>query len=54
MNLSKFELARVLGARSLQLANGAPPLIEVNDVVSPIELAKRELDAGVIPLAVLR
>lgn len=54
MNLTKFELARILGARSLQLANGAPPLIEVKDAVSPIELAKGELEAGVIPLAVLR
>ncbi len=54
MILSKFELARVLGARSLQLANGAPPLLEVGDSVSPIDLAKKELDAGVIPLVVLR
>ena len=54
MNLTKFELARILGARSLQLSNGAPPLIEVKNLVSPIDLAKLELESGVIPLAVLR
>ncbi len=52
--LNKYELARILGARSLQLSYGAPPLIEVLPGESSIQVAVRELDAGVIPLVVLR
>jgi len=52
--LSKFELARLIGARALQLSCGAPPLIEVKPGSSSIEVAKAELEAGVIPLVVLR
>jgi DNA-directed RNA polymerase subunit K/omega len=52
--LSKFELARILGARALQLSYGAPPLIEVLSGEESIDVAKKELDAGIIPLTVLR
>ena len=52
--LNKFELARILGARSLQISYGAPPLMEVNPGESSIDVARRELDAGIIPLVVLR
>ncbi|MCX8195121.1 MAG: DNA-directed RNA polymerase subunit K [Candidatus Micrarchaeota archaeon] len=52
--LSKFELARIIGARALQLSYGAPPLIEVKPGESSIDVAKRELEAGIIPLVVLR
>jgi DNA-directed RNA polymerase subunit K len=52
--LTKFELARIIGARSLQLSCGAPPIIEVNSPKSPMSVAEEELKAGVIPLVVLR
>lgn len=52
--LNKYELARLIGARSLQLSYGAPPLIEVVAGQSSIQVATRELEAGVIPLVVLR
>ena len=52
--LNKFELARIIGARSLQLSYGAPPLVEVAEGQSSIDVAKQELDTGVIPLVVLR
>lgn len=52
--LSKFELARILGARSLQLSYGAPPLLEVLPRQSSIDVARAELDAGIIPLVVMR
>lgn len=53
-NLNKFELARIIGARALQIAYGAPPLIEVVAGETAIDVAKRELELGVIPLVVLR
>ena len=52
--LNKYELARLIGARSLQLSYGAPPLIEVKAGQSSIQVAEGELAAGVIPLVVLR
>lgn len=54
MTLSKYELARIIGARALQLSRGAPPLIEVKPDESVIDVAKKELEAGIIPLVVLR
>ena len=52
--LNKFELARIIGARALQISYGAPPLMEVKAGESSIDVAKRELDSGIIPLVVMR
>ena len=55
MNYTRFEKARIIGARALQLAYGAPPLIEVpKGVTEPLQLAEIEFDKGVIPIVVLR
>ncbi len=51
--LNKFELARVIGARALQLSLGAPPLIKAKNTMSFIEVALAELEKGVTPLVVL-
>lgn len=53
--LTRFEKARILGARAMQLAMGAPPLVEVPpDVKNPLEIAKLELEKGVLPLVIKR
>jgi len=52
--LTRFERARLISARALQLSFGAPPLIQSKGEVSMYELAKLELEKKVIPLAVLR
>ena len=52
--LNKYELARLIGARALQLSYGAPPLLEVSPGETAISVANRELEAGIIPLVVLR
>jgi len=52
--LTKYEVARLLGARSLQLAYGAPPMIKANSDMTFIQIAQEELDKGIIPLTVLR
>jgi DNA-directed RNA polymerase subunit K/omega len=55
MDLTKYETARLIGARSLQLSMGAPPLIKVSDEqTSFIRIAEEELEKGVIPLVVQR
>jgi len=51
--LSKFEKARIIGARALQLALGAPPLIKTSET-DPLDIAEAEFHAGKIPMAVVR
>jgi DNA-directed RNA polymerase subunit K len=45
----KYERARIIGARSLQLARGAKPALETN-LKSPIEIAQLEFEKGVCPI----
>ncbi|MDD5317183.1 MAG: DNA-directed RNA polymerase subunit K [Candidatus ainarchaeum sp.] len=53
--LNRFEKARIIGARALQLASGAPPLIKIpKGMVSPVEVAFLEFEKDAIPLAVVR
>ena len=55
MELTKYEIARLVGARALQLSMGAPPLIKLDKGrLSFINIAELELDKGVIPLSVVR
>lgn len=55
MEYTKFEKATIIGARALQLAYGAPPLIKVpENVVEPLQLAEIEFEEGVIPIVVVR
>jgi len=55
MEFTQFETARVIGARALQLAMGAPLLIKKPaDVFKATEVAKHELEAGVLPITVKR
>ncbi len=50
---SRYEKARILGARALQVSYGAPVLIET-DETQPILIAAEEYDAGVLPFSVRR
>ncbi|MEM2174415.1 MAG: DNA-directed RNA polymerase subunit K [Candidatus Micrarchaeia archaeon] len=52
--MNRFEKARILGARTLQLAMGAPALIEIKGEFDPFEVAKKEFELGLIPLVVKR
>lgn len=58
--LTKYEKARIIGSRALQISMGAPFLVklEKEDLerirYNPIEIAKLEMDANVIPISVVR
>jgi DNA-directed RNA polymerase I, II, and III subunit RPABC2 len=53
--LTRFEKARVVGARALQIALGAPVLIDVDPgSMSPIDIATQELEAGALPISIRR
>ncbi|MFH0834921.1 MAG: DNA-directed RNA polymerase subunit K [Candidatus Micrarchaeota archaeon] len=54
-DLTKYERARLVGARALQLAMGAPPLIDVPEgSINAVLLAKAEFEKKAIPLQVIR
>lgn len=50
--LTRFERARIIGARALQLAMGAKPMVKVSGSMDPIDIATLELKKKVIPLDV--
>lgn len=53
--LTRFEKARILGARALQLSLGAPPFISVpKEVATSLDLAYAELEKRVIPITIRR
>ena len=53
--LTRYEKARITGARALQIAFGAPILIfKPKDVIDPIKIALLELKAGILPLTIRR
>jgi DNA-directed RNA polymerase subunit K len=55
LDYTRFEKARIVGARALQISMGAPPLIEISeDVRDPVQVAMREYEADAIPLTVKR
>ena len=52
---TRFEKARVIGARAIQIELGAPVLIDVPEGLSdPIDIAKKEFEADAIPMTVVR
>ncbi|MCC9262409.1 MAG: DNA-directed RNA polymerase subunit K [Methanobrevibacter woesei] len=52
--LTRFEKARILGARAIQISMGAKPLVKIERSLDPIDIAYDELEAGVLPLDVIR
>ena len=60
MKLTKYERARLIGARALQIAMGAPLLLKLkkgdlaNLMYRPVGIAKQEFEKGVLPLTIKR
>jgi len=53
--LTRFEKARIVGARALQIALGAPILIELSEnLTNPIDIALEELGSGILPITIRR
>jgi len=54
-SLTRFEKARIMGARALQLSLGAPPFIEIPKTVNTsLDIALEELEQRVIPIIIRR
>tara|TARA_Y100000310_G_C20035799_1_gene513845 strand:+ start:82 stop:306 length:225 start_codon:yes stop_codon:yes gene_type:complete len=60
MKYTKFEKARIIGSRALQISMGAPMLIKLTPKqleevgFNPIRIATLEFEEGVIPITVRR
>ena len=55
MDYTRFERARIVGARALQIAMGAPFLLDPQaEVVNPVDMSLLEFREGVIPITVRR
>ena len=53
--LTRFEKARIMGARALQLSLGAPPFIEIPKTArTSLDIAMEELEQRVIPITIRR
>jgi len=53
--LTRFEKARIMGSRALQLSLGAPPFIDFSKNTSTsLEIAMEELQQRVIPIVIRR
>lgn len=53
--LTRFEKARIMGARALQLSLGAPVFIEIpKNAATSLEIAMEELKQKVIPIVIKR
>ncbi len=57
---TKYEQARIIGARALQISMGAPFTVKLTDEelsklnFNPVEIAKIEFKHGLIPISVKR
>lgn len=54
--LTKYEIARIVGARAMQLAMGAAPLVDIKEVgtTDPVIIAMEELRRGLLDFIVVR
>jgi DNA-directed RNA polymerase I, II, and III subunit RPABC2 len=52
--LTKYERARVLGTRALQISMNAPVLVDLEGETDPLQIAMKELSQRKIPLVIRR
>lgn len=56
--LNRYEVSRLIGARALQIASGAPFFVELKDKdlkriqYNPIRIAEMEYEEGMLPITV--
>jgi len=60
IKFTKYEKARIIGARALQVAMGAPLLVDEKLLnlrainFDPVQIAKEEFRKGVLPITIKR
>ena len=59
-HVTKYEKARLIGARALQISMGAPFLIKLSKKqleelkYNPLDIAKKEFEEGALPMEIKR
>lgn len=60
MKYTKYEKARIIGARALQIAMGAPFILKITKEMleqinyDPIKISNMEFEKGVLPITIKR
>lgn len=56
MEYTRFEKARIIGARALQISMGAPSTLAKipKEVIDPVDIAMLEFEENAIPITVRR
>ncbi|GJV84709.1 DNA-directed RNA polymerases II and V subunit 6B-like protein [Tanacetum coccineum] len=52
--MTKYERARILGTRALQISMNAPVMVELEGEIDPLEIAMKELRMKKIPFTIRR
>ncbi|KAK9749343.1 hypothetical protein RND81_02G119300 [Saponaria officinalis] len=52
--MTKYERARILGTRALQISMNAPVMVELDGEIDPLEIAMKELRERKIPFTIRR
>ena len=53
--ITRYEKARIIGARSLQISLGAPVLTDLKGIkMNALRISEKELEEGVLPLTIRR
>ncbi|HLD15798.1 MAG TPA: DNA-directed RNA polymerase subunit K [Candidatus Nanoarchaeia archaeon] len=60
MKFTKYEKARIIGARALQIAMGAPILVKIEEKdfkkmnYDSVKIARKEFEDGILPITIKR
>ncbi|MBS3151547.1 DNA-directed RNA polymerase subunit K [Candidatus Woesearchaeota archaeon] len=60
IKFTKYEVARIIGARALQIGMGAPFLLKLDKEkleeinYNPVEIAKMEYEKNILPITITR
>merc|ERR1719265_2781976 len=52
--MTKYERARIIGTRALQISMNAPIMVELRGETDPLDIALRELTERKIPITIRR
>mmetsp|Transcript_9982 Transcript_9982/g.24652 ORF Transcript_9982/g.24652 Transcript_9982/m.24652 type:complete len:140 (+) Transcript_9982:43-462(+) len=53
-SMTKYERARIIGTRALQISMNAPVMVDVGKETDPMKIAMKELAAGKVPFIIRR
>ena len=52
--MTKFEYTRLIGIRAMQISMNAPVIVDTENMIDPINIAKKEIQEKKVPLIIKR